>query len=177
MRQSKVLHLFEMLIVCAVGLYLILNPREALETALKVLAIALTACGAVAVIVSVFMWTKQEQRKRALAVTAAGLAALAAGIFLLVTPFEKIDSFFSKIAGVLIAFSGILNLVKAIDTKKAGGKAWQVLLALAILTIVLGAFVFTGFFGIADMTTTVVVIVGVILIYNGVLGIIAALGE
>ncbi len=177
MRQSKVLHLFEMLIVCAVGLYLVLNPSEALTTALKVLAIALTACGAVAIIVSIFMLVKSEQKKRAVGILLAAIVALAAGIFLLVTPFEKIDSLFSKIAGVLIAFSGILNLVKAIDTKKGGGKGWQVLLALAILTILLGAAVFAGLFGIADAASTVVVIVGIILIYNGVLGIIAAMGE
>jgi hypothetical protein len=48
---------------------------------------------------------------------------------------------------------------------------------LAILTILLGAAVFAGLFGIADAASTVVVIVGIILIYNGVLGIIAAMGE
>lgn len=176
MRQSKVLHLFEMLIVCAVGLYLIINPGEAWKTAVLILGIALTACGAVAILVSVFMYRKENQKKRALGITAAGVIALAAGLFILIMGAARLEGILSKVAGVLIAFSGILNLVKAFDSKKAGSKGWPVLLGLSILTIALGVVVFTGLFGFSAVHS-VVVVLGIILIYNGVLGIISAVGE
>lgn len=176
MRQSKVLHLFEMLIVCAVGLYLIINPGDAWKTAVRILSIALTACGAIAIIVSIFMFRKEEQKKRAAGVAGAGVVALAAGLFLLIMGPDRLEDIFCKVAGVLIAFSGILNLVKTFDSKKAGSKGWPILLALSIITIALGVVVFTGMFGL-DAVHTVVVILGIILIYNGVLGIIAAMGE
>ena len=176
MRQSKLVHLFEMLIVCAVGLYLVINPGEAWRTAVLILGIALTACGAIAIIASLFMFRKEEQKKRAAGIVASGVFALAAGIVLLVLGPDRLGSILGKVAGVLIAFSGILNLVKAFDSKKAGSKGWPVLLALSVLTILLGVVVFIGLFGISAVHT-IVVILGIVLMYNGVLGIIAAMGE
>ena len=63
---------------------------------------------------------------------------------------------------------------KALEVKQEGGKGWGILLALSLLTIALGVLIYVNPF---KVQAALVIMVGAVLIYNGVLGIIAAVQE
>ena len=174
MRQTKLLHIFEMLLICGLGLTLVLYPRKSWETALVILGFALLAGGIIAVGYYLLILRKRENPDQsAMMVCIAGLVAAALGVIIIVKP-SLFNRLFQAAAGILVAFSGILNLVKAIDMKKDGGKGWPVLLVLSLITIALGVLIFINPF---TAQKTLVILVGCVLIYNGVLGIVTAIQE
>ncbi len=103
----------------------------------------------------------------------AGCVAVVAGLVVILAP-NLLTQVFRFVAGILVAFSGILNLVKALEARKEGKKGWQILLALSIIAIAMGVLVFINPF---RAESTLVILVGAVLIYNGILGIIAAIQE
>lgn len=180
MRQTKMLHIFEMLLICGLGLTLILYPGKSWNTAMFILGIALAICGVVAVGYYYFVLrNKPDARQNGILVCVAGGVAVILGLIVMIAPnvFKKL---FQSIAGILVAFSGILNLVKAMDVKKAEANAnerfneWPILLGLSLVTIALGVLIFINPF---RRESTLVVLVGGVLIYNGVLGIVTAIQD
>lgn len=100
-----------------------------------------------------------------------GLFALGVGIFMVTNPKNVMGLIPAIFSIVLIGF-GIANILRAVDAKKAGFGPWGVLLALAILTIILGYVILLNPF--ATLTATLALI-GACLIYEGVSDIVAVL--
>ena len=173
MRQKKMLHILEMLVVCALGITLILSPRRSLDAALTILGIALLAGGVIAVGYYFFTRHKASEGQQPMFIALAGCVAVVAGLVVILAP-NLLTQVFRFVAGILVAFSGILNLVKALEARKEGKKGWQILLALSIIAIAMGVLVFINPF---RAESTLVILVGAVLIYNGILGIIAAIPE
>ena len=173
MRQKKMLHILEMLVVCALGITLILSPRRSLDAALTILGIALLAGGVIAVGYYFFTRHKASEGQQPMFIALAGCVAVVAGLVVILAP-NLLTQVFRFVAGILVAFSGILNLVKALEARKEGKKGWQILLALSIIAIAMGILVFINPF---RAESTLVILVGAVLIYNGILGIIAAIQE
>ncbi len=179
MRQTKMLHIFEMLLICGLGLTLILYPKRSLNAATVILGIALTVCGLVAAGYYFFILRKKPEAGNGILVCILGVLGIIAGLIVIIAP-NLIKKLFPSVAGILVAFSGILNLVKAIDVKKEEEEAkerfkeWPILLGLSLVAIALGVLIFINPF---QKESTLVILVGSVLIYNGVLGIVTAIQE
>ena len=75
-------------------------------------------------------------------------------------------------AGMLMVGFGIGGILRAVDAKKAGFATWGVLLALAIISIVLGWLIMANPFSVME---TAVIIIGASLIYQGMTDIVSTL--
>lgn len=179
MRQTKLLHIFEMLLICGLGLTLVLYPNRSLNAAIVILGIALAVCGVVATGYYFFVLRKKPEAKNGIPVCILGVVGMIVGLVVIFVPnlFKKL---FQAVAGILVAFSGILNLVKALDVRKEELEAkerfneWPILLGLSLVAIALGVLIFINPF---RKESTLVILVGSVLIYNGVLGIVTAIQE
>ena len=100
-----------------------------------------------------------------------GLFSLGLGIFMVTNPQTVVGMIPTLFAIVMIGF-GIANILRSVDAKKAGFAQWGVLLALAIVSLLLGYVILLAPF--ATMSLTVAVIGGC-LIYEGVTDMIAVL--
>lgn len=180
MRQTKMLHIFEMLLLCGLGLTLILAPGKSLRTAMIILGIALMVCGVVAAGYYFFVLrNRPDPERNGILICVLGCVGLILGLIIIIVP-SLLKGLFRAAAGVLVAFSGILNLVKALDVKKEEEEAkekrkeWPFLLALSLVAIALGVLIFINPF---KSESTLVILVGAVLIYNGVLGIFTAIQD
>lgn len=180
MRQTKMLHIFEMLLLCGLGLTLILYPDRSLKTAIIILGIALMICGVVAVGYYTFVLrNKPESGQNGVLICILGVVGLILGFVVLIAP-SLFKGLFRMAAGILVAFSGVLNMVKAIDLKREEKeinekhKEWPILLVLSLVSIALGVLIFINPF---KQEATLVILVGAVLIYNGILGIFTAIQD
>ena len=78
----------------------------------------------------------------------------------------------SVIALVVLVGCGIGGIVRAVEAKKAGVSKWGILLALAILTVVLGAVILSDPFSALE---TAIMVIGAGLIYEGATDLITAI--
>ena len=69
------------------------------------------------------------------------------------------------VIGVVLLFHGIRGIKETIEAKKYGFDAWGANLILAIISVILGFFCVFDAFGMMEKAT---IVVGIILIYNGV---------
>ena len=100
-----------------------------------------------------------------------GLLTIGLGLFMITQP-KTVMSLLPHIFGILLIGCGIGNILRSVDAKKAGFSQWGVLLALAIISIVLGWLILANPFGAVE---TVVIFIGACLIYEGVTDIITTL--
>lgn len=92
-----------------------------------------------------------------------GIIVLAVGIWFLIQP-SVIMSLIPIVIGVVLLFHGIRALKETVDAKKFGYSSWGVNLALALLSIVFGIICIFDAFSIMEKA---IMIVGIILIFNG----------
>lgn len=174
MKRTELLHIFEMVLLCALGLTLVLYPEKSWTTALKILGIALIAGGAIAALYYFFfLRVRSTAPQEDMIIGIAGCVCVVVGAVVLIAP-KLFTEMFRFVAGILVAFSGILNLIKALNVKRSGGKEWIVLMILSLLTIALGVLIFIDPFNKQPM---LVILVGAVLIYNGILGIVTAIRD
>lgn len=100
-----------------------------------------------------------------------GLIAIALGIFMISQP-KAVLSLLPFLFGLLLIGCGIGNILRAVDAKKAQFAQWSLLLALAIVSIVLGGVILFNPFAVME---TVVIFIGAGLIYQGVTDLITTL--
>ena len=93
-----------------------------------------------------------------------GILVLAVGIWFLADP-AVIMSLIPIVIGVVLLFHGIRGIKETIEAKKYGFDAWGANLILAIISVILGFFCVFDAFGMVEKAT---IVVGIILIYNGV---------
>ena len=170
-RQTKLLHIFEMVVLTALGFWLILHPYQSLKTAVRLLGVALLVSGGLAI--GFFAFSKQKSDLRTVGILILGSVAAVLGLVVLIKP-GWVIAVFPMAAGIFVAFNGILNTLHALQTRKAGSRGWQILLVLSLLSIVVGILLFANPFA---YMSTLVILLGAVLIYNGILGILAAAQE
>ncbi len=93
-----------------------------------------------------------------------GLFTLGMGIYV-ITNARGVISLIPAICGVLLIGCGVGNILRSVDAKRSGVRSWGVLLALAILTVVLGWLIVTNPFPTLEVA---VIVIGAGLIYEGV---------
>ncbi|MDO4866395.1 MAG: DUF308 domain-containing protein [Clostridia bacterium] len=147
-------------VMVILGLVLFLWPGKTLELLGRIVGIALL----VGAVVAAINWYWGKRRNEADYVTLAmALLCLAAGIVVLVA-LKGVVSLLPKLIGVVIAVNGFYNLAQALELRGAGQPRWGASLAMAVLTILLGAFVFFHAFSVMKAA---VMVIGGIFIYNG----------
>lgn len=100
-----------------------------------------------------------------------GLLTVGLGLFLVTQP-KTVISVVPHIFGILLAGCGVGNILRAVDARKAGLSQWGLLLALAIVSVILGWIILANPFGAMEV---VVAVIGGCLIYEGVTDLITTL--
>ncbi len=102
---------------------------------------------------------------------AMGILALAAGIWILINP-GWIVSLIPVVIGVLLLFHGIRAVMETINARQNGYGSWGVSFVLALICLLSGCIcVFDAF----EVVENAIVLVGIILIFNGLTNIWTAI--
>ena len=148
-------------LMVALGLVLFIWPGKTLTLASRILGIALLVGAAV----SAFSWYR-DRHKVSVSYTSLAIAilCLVAGLIVLIAP-KGIITLLPKLIGIAVLLNGVINLAQALELRNVGQGSWTSSLVMAVLTILLGAFLI--FFAFGAMKAAVMVIGGVF-VYNGV---------
>ena len=146
----------------AVGLILLLWPDASLLSVCYTLGGIAIAVG----VIRVVEYFKQSHTYPVIFQSdlVVGLFSFGLGLFMVTQP-KTVMSLIPILLAIVIIGFGIANILRAVDAKKAGVAGWGVMLALAILTAVLGWVILVNPF--ASLAVTVSVI-SAGLIYEGV---------
>ena len=150
------------ILMVVLGLLLFIWPGKTLEIAARFLGIALLIGAAV----SGISWYRDRNRPGGVdyGTLALGIVSLVVGIIVLAAP-KGVITLLPKLIGLAIIINGVLNIAQAMELKNAGNASWTSSLVMAVLTILLGLFLL--FFAFSVMKTAIMIIGG-ILVYNGV---------
>ena len=160
--KNKLLPILEMLVIAAAGLVLLFNPGKSLTAAVKIIGVALLVYG-------VFAVARYLIAKKGAADLVGGGIAVVLGLVLLIAP-KLIAGVFPVVVGLLIAVAGLKGIVSAVSGRK-GSRSWLLACVFSAVTLIVGVVILFNPFKAAS---TVVVVLGIVLIYIGVTGIIAA---
>ena len=147
------------IIILILGIIMLCRPWDVMANIVRVIGIVLVIAGAL-VIITVVMGGKISSANIPTIVGGAG--TIIAGIVFWSRPGIVVGTV-EKVFGIIIILHGVMNLVKAIRIGKQ--EKIPVELILSVISIVIGVLVFIGLFG----ATTVVKIIGAVLIYNACL--------
>ena len=149
------------ILMVVLGLVLFIWPGKTLALAARILGIALLVGAAV----SGYSWYRDRHKVSAGYTTLAiAILCLVAGLIVLIAP-KGVITLLPKLIGLAIIVNGVLNLAQAMELKNAGNPSWVSSVVMAALTILLGLFLLFFAFGVMN---TAIMIIGGILVYNGV---------
>ena len=162
--KSKFTNIIKLIINVALGLVLLFYPGQTLDTAVKALGIVIIVAGAVALISSL---TQSEKNGYVMFQLIGALIGIVAGIIVL-TNRGLVISIFPVLTGVGIAIYGAFGIAQALTFRKFYSTGWQASLLFSVITIGVGILIAANPFSTMN---TIVRLVGIVLIYNGVVGI------
>lgn len=149
------------ILMAVLGLVLFIWPGQTLAVAGRILGIALLVGAAV----SGFTWYKDRNKPGTSYTTLAiGILCLVVGLIVLIAP-KGVVALLPRLVGVFIVVNGVINLAQALELRNVGQSSWTGSLVMAILTILAGAFLV---FFASRVVDAVVMVIGGVLIYNGV---------
>ena len=156
-------------VTAVIGLLLLLFPGKALEFISYCVGFVAIAMG----VTRTVRYFKQDHTYPFLFQSdlVVGLITVGLGLFLITQP-KTVITLVPNIFGILLAGCGVGNILRSLDAKKAGLNTWGLLLALAIISIVLGALILGSPFEVMEVT---VAVIGGCLIYQGVTDLISTL--
>lgn len=162
LEQAKKNWIISAVLCIAIGILLFLFP----EPTLVVLCYVVGGIAVVAGVVRMVRNLKQDHTYPVIFQNEQifGLFTVGTGLFLLFAP-RTVMGILPFLFAVVLAGFGIANILRALDAKQAGIAQWAVLLALSILTVILGGVVLFNPFKIL---TVAVKIAGTGLMYEGV---------
>ena len=147
------------LLMVLLGIVLLVWPGHVMTTALTVLGIALLAAG----VIFIANWYRGRLQGVGIMRLLQGLALGAAGLLVLGAPKFHI-SIIPTVIGVIVLINGAMNLGQALDLRRSGYGNWGFSLALAIVTIILGAIMVLNPFSTMEL---LVAAIGGVILYNG----------
>ena len=157
-KAIKADYLLSSILCIALGIIFIILRGGVIELLGSVLAIAMIVIGAV-YLGSFFLNFLTNGFSVLL-----GVLILAVGIWFLIQP-SVIVSLIPIVIGVLLLFHGMRALKEILDAKKFGYSAWGTGFVLAVISIICGLICVFDAFGVMEKA---VIVVGIILIFNGV---------
>lgn len=165
MKKSKLGSIVSTLVLIVLGVILLVHPGDTLNLAVRLVGVALILVGAVGVVTQL---VKKEDKSVFSIIV--GLIEIVVGIIVLAAP-TFVVSLFPIIVGIVVALYGISDLVAAVQLKKAGASnTWA--LILAAITVLLGIILIFNPF---KTLTTLIRVIGIVLIYKSVTGLIIRL--
>lgn len=165
MKKTKLYPIVSMLILIVLGIVLIVHPGETLDLAVRLIGAALLLIGAFTVVGQIL---KKEDRDYL--TLCLGAVEAVAGIIVLASP-RFVVSLFPVIVGIIVALYGVSDLVAAIRLRRSGANdVWA--LVLAGVTVLLGVILIFAPF---KTMTVLVRVIGFILVYKGVTGLLIRL--
>lgn len=162
--KSKFTNILKLIIIVALGFVLIFYPGQTLDTAVKALGIVIIVAGAVALISSL---TQKDKNSYVMFQLIGALIGLTTGIIVL-TNRGLVISIFPVLTGVGIAIYGAFGIAQALTFRKFYTTGWQASLLFSVVTIGVGMLIAANPFSTMN---TIVRLVGIVLVYNGVVGI------
>ena len=162
--KSKFTNILKLIIIVALGVVLIFYPGQTLDTAVKALGIVIIVAGAVALISSL---TQKDKNSYVMFQLIGAFIGIIAGIIVL-TNRGLVISIFPILTGVGIAIYGAFGIAQALTFKKYYATGWQASIVFSAITIGVGVLIAANPFGTMN---TIVRLVGIVLVYNGVVGI------
>ncbi|WP_408070371.1 HdeD family acid-resistance protein [Butyrivibrio sp. JL13D10] len=153
--------LVDAIALLVVGLVLIFLPGTSLNILTKVIGAVVLAAGVISVLTGIASKNQNVLTKNSS--VGFGLVIAVVGVWILINP-EFFEAIIPVIAGVIMLFSGLMNLGETLSLGRNSYKNWWVALILAAVTIAAGAFLV---FNPITMVKYVVQIIGAALAYNG----------
>ncbi|MBQ6961092.1 MAG: DUF308 domain-containing protein [Clostridia bacterium] len=168
-KKLKESWIFSAIVIIVLGLVLVLFPAATLSAINYIMGGLAIAMG----VIRTVRYFKQDHTYPYLFQSdlVVGLLSVGFGIFMVSQP-VKVLSLLPHVFGILMVGFGVGGILRAVDAKKAGISYWGVLLALSILSIVLGWLIMANPFGTME---TVTIVIGAGLIYQGVTDIVTVL--
>lgn len=158
LRRIKADFLFSSMLCILLGVVFIIWNKSVLNMLGSVLAIVMIVIGAI-YLCSFFLSIVTNGLSVVM-----GILVLAVGIWFLAQP-SVVMSLIPIVIGVVLLFHGIRAIKETIEAKKYGFDAWSANLVLTLISVILGFFCVFDAFGMMEKAT---IVVGIILIYNGV---------
>lgn len=162
--KSKFTNILKLIIIVALGLVLIFYPGQTLDTAVKALGIVIIVAGAVAFISAL---TQKDKNAYVMFQLIGAIIGIVAGIIVL-TNRGLVISIFPVLTGVGIAIYGAFGIAQAMTFRRFYTTGWQVPILFSFITVGVGVLIAANPFSTMN---TIVRIVGIVLVYNGVVGI------
>ena len=162
--KSKFTNILKLIIIVALGLVLIFYPGQTLDTAVKALGIVIIVAGVVALISSL---TQKDKNAYVTFQLIGAIIGIVAGIIVL-TNRGLVISIFPVLTGVGIAIYGAFGIAQAMTFRRFYTTGWQVPILFSFITVGVGVLIAANPFSTMN---TIVRIVGIVLVYNGVVGI------
>ena len=162
MRVAKIGYIIMSVLLCVFGVLLIADP----DISLSVIGIV---CGALFIVFGlvrlVGYFSKDLYRLAFQYDLAFGLLMIALGIIMLLSP-ESLMNFICIALGLSIFADGLFKVQIAIDSKRFGLSTWWLIMALAVISVVVG-FVLVA--RPSDSSRVLIVLMGVSMLCEGIL--------
>ena len=165
MSKTKLSSLLAAVFIIFIGVALILAPVASLAGAIRIIGIILIVIGAIGVMS--FIWFGVSS----VPLLIISILTIIIGIILAARPYN-IVSLIHVFAGIIIALNGIVNLIGSFNLRKENVKRWPTAVVMSALAIVLGIIIITKPIAVA---ATLVRVIGIIVIYNGITSLLIAL--
>ena len=166
LNMIKAKGLWTSILMILLGCILTFNPGGIIIMITKIIGTVILIGGIVGILQNLL--DKQKTLRDQMSLVGSIIAGLV-GIFILLRA-QTVSSILLFLLGILILFYGASQIAQAIDIKKHNYDHWTRFLLIGLITIFLGAFVVINPFKSGEI---LIRIIGVILIYGGVTGILA----
>lgn len=161
LRKIKTNSLVTAILYAALGLVLLVWPALTASLFCTALGVVLIACGVVDIFI--FLINRDGSVYAAIHLIA-GVILLAVGVYVMLRP-SLVSVVIPRIIGILICLHGVSDVGDSLTLRRSGDTRWTTALILGLVTLVLGGVLVADPF---DAFTTVVRIIGLFLLYDGV---------
>lgn len=160
MKGLKYNYIADAIVTVIIGLVLLLWPGVTLTILIRAIGLLLLVIGAV---VSINFFTAGGNPVLRTGSLAGGIVVAVIGIWILINP-TFFEALIPVIAGAVIVVGGLINLLQALSLWKNAYERWWIALVLSLITMLLGALLFTHPLQAAEI---VVRIIGAFLVFDG----------
>lgn len=161
LKNRKANYTVSAVICIIVGLVLVIWPGTSTQVVCKVLGAVLMLYGVLQILMYVLA---KERSLYSQGMLVLGVIFAVIGAWILIRP-DMIIAAVPVIMGIIIVIHGIHNTVQAINLKSLKYEKWWLALLFGVLTIALGGVLIYNPFKVVD---TVVRVIGVFLVYDGI---------
>lgn len=146
------------LLCVALGVVLLIWPKETIDMFCKALAVVLVVMGIVNL--ATYFIDRAERVFSGIL----GLIVLLVGIWIFIKP-ERVEGIIPIVIGAILAIHGIQDIKLAIETKRNGYENWWAILLVAAVSLALGGACIVNAIGLIVLAMQ---FIGVALIYDGI---------